>query len=165
MDRRLRFDAVLLNPRGRVAPPAPSRLRVGGLALGALLGAVLAGCSGTLATTLRAPARAAGVPANFECSLNELRAMGYSPSAFDRGAGRLVAQKADPTARRPLTLLRRVLDRLEVEAAADQLVVRARTVLEFESRRGPTEEEESASSTARADARTLLERCGLPARP
>ena len=88
--------------------------------------------------------------------------MGYRPTAFDLGAGRLVAQKADPTARRPRTMFRRVLDRIEVEAAADELIVRARTVVEFESHRGPTEEEESASATARADARTLIERCGLP---
>jgi len=122
-------------------------------------------CAGTLTETLRAPTRAA-VPETFECALRELQAMGYQSTAFDREAGRLAAQKADPSARRAhFTTLRRVLDRIEVDAAADELIVTARTVVEYESRRGPTEEEESASVTARAAARTLIERCGRPAGP
>lgn len=90
--------------------------------------------------------------------------MGYKPTAFDREAGRLTAQKADPRARRPHTLFRRVLDRIEVEVdaatAGSNLRIRARTLAEFGGQRGPTEEEESASATARADAGALLERCG-----
>jgi len=129
----------------------------------ALLGLVLAGCSGSLAWTLRAPARAAPVSETFACAEQELRAMGYRSTAFDRDAGQLVAQKVDPNARRGHVTFRRVLDRIEVEASAQELIVRARTVLEFESRRGPTEEEESASAVARTDARTLVERCGMPA--
>jgi hypothetical protein len=125
--------------------------------------AVLANCAGTLASTIRGPSRL-GLPEAFECAQQELAALGYKPGAFDREAGRLTAQKADPRARRPHTLFRRVVDRIEVEVNAaeggSQLVVRGRTVAEFDSQRGPTEEEESASATARADAGTLLERCG-----
>ena len=92
--------------------------------------------------------------------------MGFRSTGFDRGAGRLAAQKADPNARRAhYTTLRRVLDRIEVEATPDELIVKARTIVEYESRRGPTEEEESASVTARASARTLIERCGRHAGP
>jgi hypothetical protein len=92
--------------------------------------------------------------------------MGFRSLAFDREAGRFVAEKVEAGARRPhYTTLRRVLDRIEVDASADELVVRARTVAEFESRRGPTEEEESASETAKAAARTVIERCAGPASP
>jgi hypothetical protein len=128
-----------------------------------LLAAVaLASCAGTLASTVKAPS-ALGPPEAFACAQRELAAMGYHLGAFDRDAGRLTAQKADPKARRPHTLFLRVLDRLELETAGNEagslLVVRARTFHEFSSQRGPTEEEESASQTARADAAALLERC------
>jgi hypothetical protein len=163
VDRRLRFDALLLNVWGRAGRPAPSRHALVRRAVGPLLGVTLAACAGTLAATLRAPSRAPDVPGTFECALEELKALGYGPTAFDRDAGRLTAQKADPTARRPRTTFRRVLDRIEVDAVGGELVVRARTMVEFDSHRGPTEEEETASATARAAARTLIERCGIPA--
>jgi hypothetical protein len=125
--------------------------------------AALASCAGTLAVTVRATSRL-GQPEVFECAQRELSVLGYRPTAYDRDAGVLTTQKPDPRARRPHTHFRRVLDRLEVAAkpAADgsDLVVRARTMAEFQTQRGPTEEEEAASATARADARTLLERCG-----
>jgi hypothetical protein len=154
----------LKGEKGRAVRPAPCRLPGFRLALRALLGVVTTSCAGSLAATLRAPARSTAVPETFECAQQELRALGYSPGAFDRDAGRLVAQKPDPQARRAhYTTLRRVLDRIEVEAGATELIVKARTIVEYESRRGPTEEEESASATAKADARALIERCGQPA--
>jgi hypothetical protein len=131
----------------------------------ALLALGLVACFGTLGATLRGPARGPGVSETFECALQELQAMGYRPTAFDRDAGRLAAQKVEAGAKRPHTTFRRVLSRQEVKAGADELTVMARTVVEFESRRGPTEEEESASAAAQADARSLIERCGRSAAP
>jgi hypothetical protein len=131
--------------------------------LGALLAlAMPAGCAGTLASTIRGPS-ALGIPEAFECAQRELPALGYKVSTFDRDAGQLTAEKTDPKARRPHTLFIRVVDRIEVHADAaasgSELEVRGRTLAEFGSQRGPTQEEESASETARADARALLERC------
>lgn len=150
----------------RVGRPAARGTTLGGrpaLRIGWLLAAVLpAACAGTLAATVKAPS-ALGPPEAFACAERELVALGYHPGAFDRDAGRLVASKADPRAKRPHTLSLRVLDRLEVETAGNEagslLIVRARTFHEFGSQRGPTEEEERASETARADAAALLERC------
>jgi hypothetical protein len=156
-----------MTPRGRAARPAPGRCgRLPGRparTIGVLIAlAALGGCAGTLASTIRAPS-SLGVPEAFECAQRELPTLGYKVLTFDRDAGQLTAEKTDPKARRPHTLFIRVVDRIEVHAdeaaSGSALEVRGRTMAEFGSQRGPTQEEESASETARADASTLLERC------
>jgi hypothetical protein len=153
---------------GRAARPAPRRFGRSparpARTIGALIAlAVLVGCVGTLASTIRGPS-SLGIPEAFECAQRELPALGYKVITFDREAGQLTAEKTDPKARRPHTLFIRVVDQIEVHASAaasgSELEVRARTMAEFGSQRGPTREEDPASDTARADARTLLERCG-----
>lgn len=140
---------------------APSVRPAGALAAFLALVA-LAGCAGSLASTVRGPTPL-GVTDAFDCARRELEALAYKVSTFDRDAGALTAQKTDPRARRPRTMFVRVTDRIEVKARAgaggNELEVRGRTWVEFGSQAGPREEEESASDTARSDAGTVLERC------
>jgi len=129
-----------------------------------LAGAILlSGC----AKTMSAPASArtsAGPDETFICVKTQLGALGYKQTSIDVDEHRISASKVDPTARRPDTQFRRILDKLEVEVAAEadgQTSIKAtgRTFAEYTTQRGPTEVEEEASDEVRSATQQLLERC------
>ena len=127
---------------------------------------VLSACSNPpLATTLTA-ASPSPAPDVFTCARGQLKAIDFTQSSVDVADQRLTARKYDETARRPDTQFRRVIDRLEIQAvpgtgqAVTALTVKASTYAEYTTQRGPTEEQEKTSETARKAAETIIERCG-----
>lgn len=125
------------------------------------------GCAagGTLASTITAPS-ALGPDEAFTCARNQLAAIDFSQTSYDVTDRRLTARRFDPTATRPTPTFRRLLDRLTIEIAPATgaeglsiLEVQAATFQERMTYRGPVEEEEKPSQTARSAARRLLELC------
>jgi hypothetical protein len=100
----------------------------------------------------------------FNCVKRQLSALGYKQTSIDVDQHRISGSKIDMTARRPDTQFRRMLDKLNVEVAAQadgqtSIDVQARTFAEYTTQRGPTEVEEKPSSEVRSSAQQLLERC------
>ena len=132
--------------------------------LGALL---LAGCAagGKFGESLTA-ASPAPAPDVFDCARAQLKAVGFTQSSFDTEELRLTARKNDDSVRRPDVQFRRMVDRLEVDVAPgsageiSRITVVARTFAELTTHRGPTEQEETPSGTARAAAQKIVDTCG-----
>ena len=129
---------------------------------------LLSACSNApLATTLTANSPAPA-PDVFQCVREQLKAIRFDQSSIDLDARRVMARRYDETARRPDTQFRRVVDRLEIQAvpSADAglttLEVTARTFGEYTTQRGPTENQEKTSETARAAAQTIVQKCSQP---
>ena len=127
----------------------------------------LAGCGGALASTSTATS-SAPAPDAFTCVREQIKQLGFTQTSFDSDELRVTARRFDEKQRRPDVQFRRMVDRLEVDVspgtggAVTSIAVDARTFAELATHRGPTEEEENASATARAAARTILERCSQP---
>lgn len=123
-------------------------------------------CGGSYYTTLTASPSAA--PADvIACARSKLDSVGYRAKAFDETDYRYQAQKIDNSVSRADPQYRRNVERIEAQAvpAADgktSLTVVGRTFAEFETHRGPTEQEERASAAVRSAAQSVLETCGRP---
>ena len=132
-------------------------------ALGAVL---LAACAGGQLAQTTSTASPAPAPDAFECVRNQIKAVGFTQASYDTDELRLTARKHDETARRPDVQFRRMVDRLEIDVApgsggeVSRITVVAKTFAELTTHRGPTEEQERTSETAREAARTILEKCG-----
>ena len=103
----------------------------------------------------------------FQCARDQLKAIRFDQNSIDLEAQRVTARRFDETARRPDVQFRRVVDRLEIEAAPSEsgvttLEVIARTFGEYTTQRGPTENQEKTSETALAAAQTILQKCSQP---
>jgi len=129
---------------------------------------LLGACSNApLATTLTA-ASPSPAPDVFQCARGQLKAIKFDQSSIDLQDQRLTARRYDLTARRPDVQFRRLVERLEIEAipgtgqAVTTLKVTARTFAEYTTQRGPTEEQERTSETAREAAQTILQKCSQP---
>ena len=129
----------------------------------------LAACGGgTLGTTVTAPSPAPAADV-FQCARNNLKAVDFSQSSYDVEEQRLTARRFDYKTRRADVTFRRMVDRLDVEAAPGEkgamttLKITARTFGEYTTQRGPTEVEERASETARNAAQKLVDLCHTPA--
>jgi hypothetical protein len=124
----------------------------------------LSGCG---QKTFAAPASArtsAGPDDTFACVKKQLGELGYKQTSSDVAEHRITATKIDYTTRRPDVQFRRMLNKLDVDVAAEadgQTSIQAvgRTFAEYSTHRGPTEEEEKASDQVTSDAQTLVERC------
>ena len=133
------------------------------VALVALLGCGNAPYATTLTAASPAPA-----PDVFQCARNQLKTIRFDQSSIDVEDRRVTARKYDETARRADVQFRRMIDRLEIEAAPGtggamtMLRVTPRTFAEYTTQRGPTEVQEKTSETAQAAAQTLLKNCTQP---
>jgi hypothetical protein len=131
------------------------------LIVGAIL--VLSACSQRYA----APASvrtATGPDDTFDCVKRQLSSMGYKQISIDVDAHRISGSKVDMKSRRADTQFRRMLDKLEVQVAAQadgqtSIDVEGRTFAEYTTQRGPTEVEEKPSAEVQASSQQLLERC------
>jgi hypothetical protein len=132
--------------------------------LGALL---LAGCGagGQLAQSL-SRASTAPAPDAFACVRDQLKAVGFTQTSYDTDELRVTARKNNETARRPDVQFRRLVDKLDIDVApgsggeVSRITVVARSFVELTTHRGPTEEEEKPSETARAAAQAIVDKCG-----
>jgi hypothetical protein len=106
----------------------------------------------------------AGPEDAFECVKRQLSSLGYKQSSIDADEHRISGTKIDTGSRRPDTQFRRLLNKLEVEVAAEadgqtSIAVQARTFAEYTTQRGPTEVEENASQEVKTAASQVLDRC------
>lgn len=129
---------------------------------------LLGGCTNApLATTLTA-ASPLPAPDVFQCARDHLKTIRFDQSSIDLNDQRLTARRYDQTVRRSDVQFRRMVERLEIQAipgsgnAMTTLQVTARTFAEYTTQRGPTEEQERTSETAREAAQTILEKCTRP---
>jgi hypothetical protein len=127
---------------------------------GALL---LAGCAQRLATPINARTSAGPEP-TFDCVKQQLKELGYRQSSIDVDAHRVSGTKIDDKTRRADTQFRRMLNKIDVEVAAQadgqtSIMVTGRTFAEYTTQRGPTEVEEKASNEVRTAQQQLVERC------
>ena len=131
------------------------------LSVGTML--LLGACGGSYPVTLTASPSSNPTEA-MECARAKLKDIQYRPTSFDDLHFRLTAQKVDNAVNRADPQYRRHVDRLEVTAAAEadgrsSLTVTGRTFAEYETHRGPTEREESASAGVRESAQAILDAC------
>jgi hypothetical protein len=128
---------------------------------------VLAGCNNApLANTLTATSPAPA-PDVFQCARDQLKEIKFVQNSIDLETQRLTARRYDETVRRPDVQFRRLVDRLEIEAAPAEsgltsIEVTARTFGEYVTQRGPTENQEKTSETALTAAQTILKNCSQP---
>jgi hypothetical protein len=131
------------------------------LLVGAL---VLAGCG---QKTFSAPVTgrtSAGPDETYTCVKKQLGELGYKQTSNDAADFRVTGNKFDYKTRRPDVQFRRMVNKLDVGVAAEadgqtSIQVEGRTFAEYNTHRGPTEEQEKASAEVNADAAKLIERC------
>lgn len=145
------------------------RLPLSGTALASsLLAAALVGCASAPFTTTVAGPSPTPAPNAFECVRNQIKAVGFSQTSYDTDELRVNARKNDETHTRPDVNFRRLVDRLEIEVspgtegAVTNISIDAKTFAELSTHRGPTEEQEKTSATARDAAQTILQKCSQP---
>lgn len=130
-----------------------------------LVGAVaLSACGQKMFSSPVGTRTSAGPDETFSCVKKQLGELGYKQSSINTGEHRITATKIDYKPRRPNVQFRRMLNKLDVDVAAEadgQTSIKAlgRTFAEYTTQRGPTEEEEKASAEVNADAAKLIERC------
>lgn len=100
----------------------------------------------------------------FECVKRQMSELGYKQTSIDVDERRISGTKIDTKSHRPDTQFRRILDKLEVDVAAEadgqtSIAVQGRTFAEYTTQRGPTEVEESASQEVKTATQQVLERC------
>jgi hypothetical protein len=93
--------------------------------------------------------------------------MGYQETSYDQLDHRVIARKTDTSEHRADPLYRRNLDQLEITAAAEadgktSLTIVGHTFAEFETHRGPTEEEQRASAGVKQSSAAIVDSCGRP---
>ena len=121
-------------------------------------------CGGSYPATLTASPSAA--PADvIACARTKLDSLGFRAQAYDQTDFRYQAQKVDNDVHRADPQYRRNVERIEAEAAAaangtTTLTVVGRTFAEYETHRGPTEQEERASAAVQSAAQAVLDACG-----
>jgi hypothetical protein len=133
-----------------------------------LITLLTAGCGGQMTSNYMA-ASPSPTPNVFACVRGQLKANRFDQTSIDVDENRLTARKYDETVRRPDVTFRRLVDRLEIEVApgvggdsVTTISVKARTFGETVNQRGPTEDQERTSETARATAQSIIDKCSHP---
>ena len=127
----------------------------------------LAGCSNAPYASALTASTPSPAPDVLQCARNQLKAVKFSQTSIDVEDHRLTARRFDETVRRADVQFRRLVDRLEIEAApasdgTTTLSVTPQTFAEYTTQRGPTEVQEKTSTGARDAAQTILRECGQP---
>ena len=131
-----------------------------------LLPVLLAGCGGGAFASTVTENSPRPAPDVYQCARSQLKAVGFSQTSYDENDQRVTAKKYAYVTR-PDVAFRRLVDRLTVEVqpagsgeAMSTISVQAATFAERQTHRGPTEEQERTSETARQAAQTIADRCG-----
>ncbi len=128
----------------------------------------LSGCAGGALASSSVGTSSAPAPDAFTCVREQIKALGFTQNSYDADELRVTARKFDETQRRPDVQFRRMVDRLEIDVspgtggAVTSIAVDAKTFAELTTHRGPTEEQEKTSETARVAAQTILQKCSQP---
>lgn len=129
---------------------------------------LILGCAGGSRTASMVGTSPAPAPDAFACVRDQIKAVGFVQTSFDTDQLRVTARKFDETQRRPDVQFRRMVDRLEIDVAPGtggaltNITVDAKTFAELTTHRGPTEEQEKTSETARNAAQAILQKCAQP---
>lgn len=106
------------------------------------------------------------LPDTYRCAVARVRALGFSPVAFNEGDGDMEARREDRAASARLVAERRQYDVLVLDAAPaggasdrSTLSVRAETVVRRITREGWIEEGQPASPGVRAEAQQIVQAC------
>jgi len=130
-----------------------------------LAGVAAVSACGQKAFSTPVSARTSAAPdETFGCMRKQLGELGYKQTSLNTSEYRVTASKVDDKTRRSDTQFRRMLNKLDVEVAAEadgQTGIKAigSTFAEYTTQRGPTEEQEKPSKQVTSDVQTLLERC------
>ncbi|MGH7525521.1 MAG: hypothetical protein ACREMX_02330 [Gemmatimonadales bacterium] len=133
-----------------------------------LTATLVTACAGAPLTTSFTEASPSPTPDVFGCVRQQLKEVAFDQTSIDVNDYRLTARKYNEKVRRPDVMFRRLVDRLEVVVkpgvgdTVTALSIHARTFAESVTQRGPTEEQEKTSETARAAAQTILQKCSQP---
>ena len=136
-------------------------MRYGALLVGAV---VLAGCGQKTFSTPVTGRTSAGPEETYACVKKQMGELGYKQTSNDASDFRVTGNKFDYKTRRADVQFRRMVNKLAVSVAAESdgqtgIEVEGTTFGEYSTHRGPTEEQEKASSQVTADAAQLIERC------
>jgi hypothetical protein len=130
-----------------------------------LVGAfALAGCGQKTFSSPVTARSSAGPEETYTCVKKQLGELGYKQTSNDASEFRVTSNKFDYKTRKADVQFRRMVNKLDVSVAAEadgqtSIAVVARTFAEYNTHRGPTEEQEKASAEVNADAAKLIERC------
>ena len=122
-------------------------------------------CAGRTMATSGAATSPRPAPDVYTCVRQQIKTVGFSEQSHDDAELRTTGRKYDEITRRPDVRFRRLVDRLAFDidpAAGDSataLSVQASTAAEYMTHRGPTEQPERTSETAKRAAQVILERC------
>ena len=121
-------------------------------------------CGQTFPVNLTA-SPAGSAPDAIACARNKLTALGYRQVTYDEVEFRVVSRKQDLEAHQADPSFRYNIDQIEVTAAAGAdgktaMTLQGRTFAMRQTHRGPTEEEEAASSGVKETAQAVLNACG-----
>jgi hypothetical protein len=124
----------------------------------------LAGCGQKTFSTPVSGRSSAGPEETYTCVKKQLGELGYKQTSNDASEFRVTGNKFDYETRRADVQFRRMVNKLDVDVAAEAdgqtgINVEARTFAEYATHRGPTEEQEKPSSQVSEDAAQLIERC------
>jgi hypothetical protein len=106
----------------------------------------------------------AGPEETYACVKKQLAELGYKQTSNDVSEYRVSGTKYDYKTRRADVQFRRMVNKLDIDVAAEAdgqtgITATGQTFAEYTTHRGPTEEQEKASSEVNADAAQLMERC------
>jgi hypothetical protein len=107
----------------------------------------------------------------FSCVRQQIKAVGFSQESYDEQELRVTAHKYNESVRRPDVRFRRLVDRVTFDVnpagsegtTATSVTAQASTFVELSTHRGPTEQQERTSETAKDAARTVLGHCATAA--
>lgn len=125
---------------------------------------VLSACGQNTYSAPVSTSTSAGPDDTYACVKKQLGELGYKQTSNDADELRVTASKFDYESRRPDVQFRRMVNKLEVDVAAQANGTTAinalgRTFAEYTTHRGPTEQEEKPSKQVQSDTETLFERC------
>jgi len=102
----------------------------------------------------------------FACIRQEIKNAGFSQESYDESELRVTAHLYNEKTRRPDVRFRRLIDRISFDvdpasgtSTTTAVTAQASTFVELSTHRGPTEQQERTSETAKDAARSILGRC------
>jgi hypothetical protein len=134
-----------------------------------ILSIALGACTGRPLATFGAAASVSPAPDVYACIRKQIKDVGFTQESYDENELRVTARKYNEQVRRPDVQFRRLIDRIAFDvntAGGDSVTAvsaQASTFAELVTHRGPTEQQERTSETAKDAARMVLGRCASSA--
>jgi hypothetical protein len=132
--------------------------------MSAALAMVLTGCGGGALYHAGSVSATMGPEDSYTCVRTQLKAMKYKEESHDDDGHRVIARKENAALAVSATTLRKSFDQLITEIHADAggstvIKVEAHSFREYQTARGPTQDEQEATQQVQADATELLKQC------